>query len=274
MAAIGTPCYHVARSPSALTLLRRRDACASACAARRYPLAFIAECDDDEWMGYPGGKGKCFQQIVNLMPPHRVYIESHLGGGAVMSRKLPAERSIGIDVDAGVIERWQAQKLDGRYEFVCSDAVGYLEQRDWQGGELVYADPPYVPSTRRKTRLYRHEYTDDDHVRLLDALTSLNCMVVLSGYDNSLYRQRLGDWRRMTFKANSHVGLREEVVWMNFGPPSALHDGRYIGKTFRERQAAKRRCASLERKISALDPLERAELLRSLNRRFSCDMNG
>jgi DNA adenine methylase len=223
-------------------------------------------------MGYPGGKGKCFQQIVNLMPPHRVYIESHLGGGAVMTRKLPAERSIGIDVDAGVIEHWRTLQLDERYQFVCSDAVSHLEQMDLRGDELIYADPPYVSSTRRKARLYRHEYTDDDHVRLLDVLTKLNCMVVLSGYDNQLYRQRLGDWRSVTFQANSQVGLREEVVWMNFAAPTALHDGRYIGKTFRERQAAKRRCASLERKISALDPLERAELLRTLTRRFSCDM--
>lgn len=225
-------------------------------------------------MGYPGGKGKCFQQLINLMPPHRVYVESHLGGGAVMSKKLPAERSIGIDIDRRVIERWQAQEPDAGYEFVCADAVSFLLQLNLQGDELVYADPPYLLSTRRKARLYRHEYTDDDHERLLDTLTNLRCMVLLSGYDNPLYRRRLGDWHRTTFKANTHVGLREEVVWMNFDPPAVLHDGRYLGNTFRERQVAKRRCANLERKVSALDPRERAELLRALNRRFGAEMGG
>lgn len=238
------------------------------------PLAIIVESDDDEPMAYPGGKGKCFQRLVNLMPPHRVYIESHLGGGAVMSGKLPAEHSIGIDIDPRVIERWQAKGADARYDFICGDAATYLANLGLQGDELVYADPPYLHSTRRKPRLYRHEYTDDDHERFLDVLTSRRCMVMLSGYDNPLYRRRLGDWNRVSFKANSHVGLRDEVVWMNFEPPAVLHDGRYLGDTFRERQGAKRRCASLERKLSALDPRERAEVLRTLNRRFGAELGG
>jgi len=32
-------------------------------------------------MRYLGGKGKTYQRIINLMPPRRVYIETHLGGG-------------------------------------------------------------------------------------------------------------------------------------------------------------------------------------------------
>ena len=30
-------------------------------------------------MGYPGGKGRMWQNITALMPPHSVYIETHLG---------------------------------------------------------------------------------------------------------------------------------------------------------------------------------------------------
>lgn len=225
-------------------------------------------------MGYPGGKGRCFQRLVNLMPAHRVYIESHLGGGAVLSHKLPAEHSIGIDIDPRVIERWHAQRTDARCEFICADAADLLANLDLRGDELVYADPPYVTSTRRKARLYRHEYTDADHQQLLDVLTGLRCMVLLSGYGNPLYERRLADWNRVSFKANSQVGLRDEVVWMNFEPPAVLHDGRYLGDTYRERQGAKRRCASLERKLSALDPRERAEVLRTLNRRFGTELGG
>jgi DNA adenine methylase len=34
-------------------------------------------------MGYPGGKSGAgvYQTIINLMPPHTVYIEPFLGGG-------------------------------------------------------------------------------------------------------------------------------------------------------------------------------------------------
>lgn len=30
-------------------------------------------------MNYHGGKGGVFQKLINLMPPHEVYIETHLG---------------------------------------------------------------------------------------------------------------------------------------------------------------------------------------------------
>ena len=43
-------------------------------------------------MSYPGGKAApgTFQKIINLMPPHEVYIEPFLGGGAILRKKLPA----------------------------------------------------------------------------------------------------------------------------------------------------------------------------------------
>jgi hypothetical protein len=59
-------------------------------------------------MGYPGGKNGSgvFQRIISLMPPHRVYIEPFLGGGAIWRAKRPAELNIGIELDAEVMGRW------------------------------------------------------------------------------------------------------------------------------------------------------------------------
>ena len=48
-------------------------------------------------MHYQGGKGGVFQKLINRMPPHEVYIETHLGGGAVMRNKRPAGSNIGIE---------------------------------------------------------------------------------------------------------------------------------------------------------------------------------
>ncbi|MCD4763305.1 MAG: hypothetical protein K8R28_04685, partial [Desulfobacterales bacterium] len=44
-------------------------------------------------MKFPGGKGGTYQKYINLMPPHEVYIESHLGGGAILRYKRRARRS-------------------------------------------------------------------------------------------------------------------------------------------------------------------------------------
>jgi hypothetical protein len=40
------------------------------------------------------------------VPPHEVYIEPFLGGGAIMRQKRPALLNIGLDLDAAVIARF------------------------------------------------------------------------------------------------------------------------------------------------------------------------
>lgn len=219
------------------------------------------------FMNYPGGKGKCYQRLINLMPPHTTYIETHLGGGAVLRHKLPAQHNIGIDADALVIEQWRRLHPD-LCTLVHGDAVSFLENYPFTGEELVYADPPYLPSVRRRAKIYRHEYSDSDHERLLEVLTALPCKVMLSGYDSLKYRKHLAGWRMVTFPAKTHVDVRTECVWMNFAPATALHDGAHLGNSFRERQTIKRRHERTLERFERMDPVERHHLLQLLNKHF------
>lgn len=218
-------------------------------------------------MRYPGGKGKCYQRLINLMPPHQTYIESHLGGGAVMRNKKAAQRNIGLDLDSKVIERWQ-QEFPGICELHQVDAVTFLENYSFDGQELVYVDPPYLPETRRRAKVYRCDYTEYDHVRLLRCLAGLPCNVMLSGYECDLYNRHLIGWQKINFSAKTHLDMREETVWMNFESPSRLHDSRYMGETFRDRQTIQRRRSRLRSRIERLDPIERNELLRWMQEHF------
>lgn len=218
-------------------------------------------------MRYPGGKGKCYQHLINLMPPHETYIESHLGGGAIMRNKLPACRNIGIDLDPRALSLCSDVGVP-ELELHEQDAVEFLRAFTFTGQELVYADPPYFPKTRRRPQIYRYEYTVEHHVELLETLCSLSCHVVLSGYDNALYRDKLAGWRHVTFQATSHVGLREESVWMNYAEPSALHDARFLGSNFRERQAIQRRQATLRKRLYGMSAIERAEFVHWVNATF------
>lgn len=208
-------------------------------------------------MHYPGGKGKTFQHVINTMPPHRAYIETHLGSGAVMRNKFPAARNVGIDADHGVINMWPRHQMP-HVEIVHGRAEDYLTQFTFRGDELVYSDPPYHPLTRKRTRVYRKDYSIEDHERLVSILKSLPCMVILSGYKNSLYSAELKDWNTSTFYSKTHTDVREETLWFNFDPPNALHDARYLGSNFRERQSAKRRLQRLKDKFVSMDPVERA----------------
>ena len=197
------------------------------------------------------------------MPPHRVYIETHLGGGAVMRAKMAAEESIGVDIDTDVIARWRSGGPPG-ITVVDADAVTFLRSRWFVGDELVYCDPPYVPMTRRARGVYRHEYDVEGYRELIGVLRTQPCPVMISGYPSELYDALLRDWEKETFPSASQSGLRREVVWMNYARPMLLHDHRHIGSTYREREALRKRRASLIKRVGSLSDVERNALLAEL----------
>lgn len=82
---------------------------------------------------------------------------------------------------------------------------------------LIYADPPYLPSTRRMKKQYSHEMTGADHAELLEALTAHRGPVMLSGYDNALYDDALKGWDKLRRAAVAQGGQRRvETLWCNF----------------------------------------------------------
>ena len=87
---------------------------------------------------------------------------------------------------------------------------------------LIYADPPYVLNTRHGKQ-YRCEMDDKDQNNLLDALLAHKGYVLLSGYDNGLYNDRLRGWHRKEATCYSQAcSKKREVLWMNFEPCEQL----------------------------------------------------
>lgn len=218
-------------------------------------------------MQYPGGKGQygVYQKIINLMPPHEVYIETHLGGGAVMRNKRPAMRNIAIELDPKTIRGWK--NCDGLdIELIQADAVTYLRSYQFTGRELIYCDPPYLRETRKKHKaLYRYEYTYEQHAELLKVIKSLPCMVMISGYKSPLYAELLEGWNTYSFEAGCHHGTATEHLWMNYPAPVELHDYRYLGDTFRERERLKKITQNMVRRFRSMPVLERRALVAAIN---------
>ncbi|HKX30607.1 MAG TPA: DNA adenine methylase [Blastocatellia bacterium] len=217
---------------------------------------------------YPGGKAQAgvYQKIINQIPPHEVYIEAFLGAGAILRAKRPARRSIGIDRDPAVLIQWSNYSIDGLITH-CTDAIEFLSRYQWQGNEVVYADPPYVRSTRSYQRdLYRFEMDDGDHARLLDVLKLLPIPVLISGYWSSLYAEALAGWRALTFNAVKRSGeVAEEWLWCNFPEPVELHDYRYLGEDFRQRERIKRKTERWRRRLDRMPLLERRALMLAIS---------
>jgi len=85
------------------------------------------------YFGSKATSGLC-QPIIAMMPPHDTYIESHLGGGAIMKRKLAALNNIGIDLN-----QRSRSKFDCHYPvaLVNGCAHHFLAHYPYHGTELV-----------------------------------------------------------------------------------------------------------------------------------------
>ena len=207
-----------------------------------------------------------YQKLINLIPPHETYIETHFGNGAIMRYKRPATANIGIDIDPVLIEAWQRKPLGFPITLVCKDAVSFLKRYSFDGTEFVYADPPYLLNTRRGGRLYHYEYTEEQHIELLSCLKQLPCRVMVSGYWSKLYTTTLSQWRTVSFQAQTRGGTpATEWVWLNYPQSIELHDYRYLGNTFRERERIKRKKARWVTRLKKMPCLERQALLASLH---------
>lgn len=193
------------------------------------------------------------------MPPHSLYVEPFLGLGAVIKRKLPARASIVIDSDADRIAEFGEGGPNVRV--IHGDALKVLPTLKLPNDALIYADPPYVLSSRQHRRYYRCELTDAQHGELLNVLTSLSCYVMLSGYPSELYASRLASWREVKVKVSTRRGPRMESLWCNFPEPERLHDWNSFGTGFRERERLRRRLSRFMARLQAMDGAERNYLL-------------
>lgn len=211
------------------------------------------------YFGSKAASGLC-QNIIAMMPPHETYIETHLGGGAVMKRKPRALNNIGIDIDPQVLTNFAC---DYPVRLVNDCAHQFLADYDFCGAELLYCDPPYLVQTRTSQRRYRFDYTEQDHVQLLERLSSLPCPVIVSGYRSSLYEELLGSWNTVELQAMTRGGVRTEKLWFNF-TIDRVHWASYAGKNFTDRQRIKRKAQRWGKKYQGLPRAERVAVLAAM----------
>ncbi|WP_135552064.1 DNA adenine methylase [Paenibacillus cymbidii] len=161
-----------------------------------------------------------------------------------------AQMEIGHDIERArrfLIKCWQAirVKTDGKSGYRC--AYGDKVVRDWnyipdrimiaadrlkqvnienkpaieiikrfnRPEVLIYADPPYVLSSR-VGKLYQCEMTEEEHMILLDSLNDHSGPAIISGYESQLYKEKLVHWKREVIKGKvMNFGQRTEVIWIN-----------------------------------------------------------
>lgn len=251
---------------------------------------------------YPGGKGAsgAAQQIINLMPPHKHYIELFAGGGFIMRLKRPAEINTAVDIDINAIHALQAriekelktekvENRDGETKIILRQGLTFfvlinenvfhyidtLHNENMDSRNIfLYADPPYIPASLSSRQRYEYKFDTEAHEALLKRLVKLNCMVMISGYDSALYNRMLTNWKTHTFTVRTRAAkgttTREETVWMNYdiNQFDARHDYRFLGDTFRERERIRKQQRRWAAKFWKMSPLLQNAMLDKLTQRI------
>jgi hypothetical protein len=180
------------------------------------------------------------------------------------------------------------------FRFQEGDGIEWLEYHldflqefkrfSYPGAALIYCDPPYMRETCKSRCRYKYDLSDADHRRLLRVLQDLNAlpdppMLMISGYDSPLYREMLpsvpyripggsvfrNGWHHTEFQAMTRGGKQAtEHLWFNFPPPVELHDYRYQGRNWRDRERMKRRQATWTNRLKKMAPYEREALLNAI----------
>lgn len=253
-----------------------------------------------------GGKQYLAPALVDLLPPHEVYVEVFGGAASLLFSKAPSRLEVYNDIDSGLVNffrvlrepakvkelqqlldltpyareewrecaktwldaptdvemarRWFMALVGSFGKHMGTTGTGWsfskvpvhgkahsfraateallgfthrlryvqVEHGDFERvislydgpTALFYADPPYMPETRTRNDRYRHEMTEEDHVRLLNVLRQVRGMVMLSGYNSRLYREHLPGWKRIdipvfTSAANRRRERRVECIWLS-----------------------------------------------------------
>lgn len=180
----------------------------------------------------------------DLERARRVWVLLTQGRGGTLRRtgwrfyREPAGSSLSFpDYLAAYVARMEdaAARLHG-VSLEARDALEVAADYGKHENVLIYADPPYLASSRNSTN-YRCELaTEKQHRELAEVLTNTKSTVVLSGYHSPLYDELYGDWNRVEMSAWTGNGIRgtasktdgnrTEVLWSNreIGEPDLLDE--------------------------------------------------
>lgn len=144
-------------------------------------------------------------------------------------KPTPGRWSYGLNGYSHQPQRWvnHIESLHGFGEKFRNVQIENLDYKDLisrydSANCLIYADPPYMGSTRAKDTLYGYEMQDtNSHKDLAKTLNTADSMIALSGYDCPEYNEWYSTWEKHTFGVMCSMSSgrtkqrRTECIWLN-----------------------------------------------------------
>ncbi len=218
-----------------------------------------------KYTGSKNGHG-VMQAIINNIPGHNRYFELFAGSASVFMAKKPASFNYLCDINPDLVSELVKYMPPGKHiSLKTASAFSVIESFPFQGDDFIYLDPPYPFSSRRSSsKIYKHEFTDADHYRLLSSIRDLPAMIMISTRQCDLYDCELRDWRKIEISTSDRGGAVKEIIYMNYPAPMVLHQYDLLGIDATDRQRISRKIKRLELKLTALPALERLALIKNI----------
>ena len=243
---------------------------------------------------YNGGKSGSgtYQQIINHIPPHNIYVEPFVGHGGIFRKIRRAPISVLNDIDVIVIDEWLGYlEKNKSIDYVLNYMQGNLFEKpvkpvvilrtaDYSviidrfkdnADAFLYCDPPYPLHKRlSQAKLYKFDWErEEQHADFLTMARNCKCAVMISSYPNDQYDEILKDWTQHLFYSTIRGGRKaQEVIYMNYPPPVFLHDFQYLGTNYRTRHWIKNKVKRQLSKLNAMKPVERTAILSAIINQF------
>lgn len=225
-----------------------------------------------ELNGYPGSKAAAglAERIIREMPPHTYYVEGFAGHAAVYRLKKKAQVSVLVDIDPQVIKDLKlGLPNEGKKPLVYqSDFIAFYLRNEnfFNQNTVLYLDPPYLFGVRTGA-IYDHEFgTVVEHLALIEIFKKTKANCLLSGYWSDLYERELKGYRCVEIPAMTRGGIRNEYLWMNFEQPEFLHDSRFAGWDYRERERIKKKAKRWTFNFMTMPTAERQAIIEEIQK--------
>ncbi len=218
-------------------------------------------------MTHPGGKAGAgvYQAIINQVPPFTRLIEPFAGDAAIF-RNIRPGRNPAILIEKDPVK---ALELQDEFEGCPVDlyqgcGINFLVSNRSRRTDFIFADPPYLPGSTKGPLRYRHNLSREDHRWMIRVLKEQPAWVMLCGYPSELYDQELADWRHIEISTPTHGGPAITTLWMNYPEPEVLHDYRYLGDDYREREDIKRQIQRWQKRLWKMTTKRQKAMLSAL----------
>lgn len=225
---------------------------------------------------YPGCKATsgAWQKILSEIPECDLFIDAMCGSGFIGSVVTGCKVFLN-DIDRQVIDKIRytaggnVELGNQSYEKVIMRFNNASKRR------VFYFDPPYLMETRSyQGRLYRHEWTAEDHRQFLKVVQAIKSPVMISHYPCDLYDRSLKKWRKITYTAATRGGPKQESLYLNYAQPVLLQCPGLVGANFTDRQRIQRKVSRMVNKLKNEPGNERAAILSTIIAHFNYVISG